>query len=51
MFDVRVDRASNLKSNLKHQTLNISRKEVVACRASKSASSRRSHLAPGEHRS
>ncbi|PYK56943.1 MAG: hypothetical protein DME47_00620 [Verrucomicrobia bacterium] len=51
MFEVRADRASDLKSNLKHQTSNISRKEVIACHASKFASSRRSHPAPGEHRS
>src|SRR5205823_4692437 len=51
MFEVRADSTSNPKSNLKLQTSNISRKEVIACRASKFASSRLSHLAPGEHRS
>jgi hypothetical protein len=51
MFEVRANRASDPKSNLKHQISNIFRKEVIACRASKFASSRRSHPAPGEHRS
>jgi hypothetical protein len=35
MFEVRANRAWDPKSNLKHQTSKIFRKEVIACRASK----------------
>src|SRR5205814_10712783 len=40
IFEVRANRASDSKSNLKPQTSKIFRKEVIACRASKFASSR-----------